>query len=78
MSMSAHIRFETKLITPACKPTTLRHSESKVSLNIASSYVMLVHLTWEAVEKPTNWSFFEASRLNSPKLGVKFFDRLMD
>ena len=32
----------------------------------------------EPVEKPPNWSLFEASRLNSPKLGVKFFDRLMD
>jgi len=46
MSMSAHTRFETKLITLACKPTTLRHSEKKVSLNIASSCVMLVRLTW--------------------------------
>ena len=37
-----------------------------------------MRITWEAVEKPANLSLFEASRLNSPKLGVKFFDRLMD
>jgi hypothetical protein len=30
----------------------------------------------EPVEKPPDWSLFEASRLNSPKLGVKYFDSL--
>jgi len=50
MSMSAHIRFETKLITPACKPTTLLHSESKakVSLNIASECATVTALFYPA------------------------------
>jgi len=37
-----------------------------------------LRITLEAVEKPPNWSLFEANRLNSPKLGVKFFDRLIN
>lgn len=37
-----------------------------------------LRITWEAVEKPPNSSLFEATRLNSLKLGVKFFNRLMD
>jgi len=37
-----------------------------------------MRITLEAIEKPPNWSLFEANRLNSPKLGVKFFDRLIN
>jgi len=58
--------------------TSVKYHLQKVWVVEKGSNGMALRITWEPVEKPTNWSLFEANRLNSPKLGVKFFDRLMD